>query len=178
MQHSIFRAICQVGIFMICAQAIIHFRPREVYEKYLKFLVSAMVLIQLFLPIGSLVWGKGGDGAAEGLEQFRRRMQVNMKEAEESAAAADAILEQMTLEEVRRRMEVQQEEGGEVPGGTNPQENGEVPGGRNSQEGDGISEGDNQRTDGGKEREGGTGKVRIELKVEPVEAVSIGKQGQ
>ena len=105
MQQTFFRAICQTGIFMICAQAIIHFRPREVYEKYLKFLVSAMVLIQLFLPIGSFIWGKGGEGAAQALEQFRSRLNESMESAEESAAAADNILEQMTLEEVRRRME-------------------------------------------------------------------------
>ena len=58
MQNLLFQAICRVGIFMICAQAIVHFRPKEAYEKYLKLLVSAMVLVQLFLPLGG-----GGPGA-------------------------------------------------------------------------------------------------------------------
>ncbi len=152
MQQTFFRAICQTGIFMICAQAIIHFRSKEVYEKYLKFLVSAMVLIQLFLPIGSFIWGKGGEGAAQALEQFRSRLNESMESAEESAAAADNILEQMTLEEVRRRMEAQQEESVEAPEGENSEED--------------LGE--------GTETFEGTGKIEIELEVEPVEPVSIG----
>lgn len=39
---------------MICAQAIIHFRPKAAYEKYLRMLVSAMLLIQVFLAVGSI----------------------------------------------------------------------------------------------------------------------------
>ena len=152
MQQTFFRAICQTGIFMICAQAIIHFRSKEVYEKYLKFLVSAMVLIQLFLPIGSFIWGKGGEGAAQALEQFRSRLNESMESAEESAAAADNILEQMTREEVRRRMEAQQEESAEAPEGENSEED--------------LGE--------GTETFEGTGKIEIELEVEPVEPVSIG----
>lgn len=107
MRDSFFQVICQVGIFMICAQTVIYFRPKEVYEKYLKLLVSVMVLIQIFLPLGGLLLGAGGGDAAQVLEQFKREMEQAVKEAEESAAAADALLEQMTLEEVRSRMEEQ-----------------------------------------------------------------------
>lgn len=107
MQNLLFQAICRVGIFMICAQAIVHFRPKEAYEKYLKLLVSAMVLVQLFLPLGSFLVGAGGEEAARELERFKKEMEQAVKEAEENAAAADALLEQMTLEEVRSRMEEQ-----------------------------------------------------------------------
>ena len=75
-----------------------------------------------------------------------------MESAEESAAAADNILEQMTLEEVRRRMEAQQEESAEAPEGENSEED--------------LGE--------GTETFEGTGKIEIELEVEPVEPVSIG----
>lgn len=104
----LFQAICRTGIFMICAQALIHFRPKEAYEKYLKLLVSVMVLIQVFLPVGSLLLGKGGQKAAQTLEQFSRELEQGMEDAKESAAAADALLEKMTLEEVRRRLEAQE----------------------------------------------------------------------
>ena len=110
MQNSLFQAICRVGIFMICAQAIVHFRPREAYEKYLKLLVSIMVLIQLFLPIGGFFLGRGGEETARALEQFRRELEESMEQAEENAAEADEILERMTLEEVKKRLEAQQEE--------------------------------------------------------------------
>lgn len=105
MLHSFFQAICRVGIFMICAQAILHFRAKEAYEKYLKLLVSTMILIQLLLPIGNLLAGKGGLQAESVLEEFRAELEREMRAAEENAAAADAILEQMTLEEIRNYAE-------------------------------------------------------------------------
>lgn len=110
MLHSFFQAICRVGIFMICAQAILHFRAKETYEKYLKLLVSTMILIQLLLPIGNLLAGKGGLQAESVLEEFREELEREMRAAEENAAAADAILEQMTLEEIRNYVEQPAEE--------------------------------------------------------------------
>ena len=110
MLHSFFQAICRVGIFMICAQAILHFRAKEVYEKYLKLLVSTMILIQLLLPIGNLLAGKGGLQAESVLEEFGKELEQEMRAAEENAAAADAILEQMTLEEIRNYVEQPAEE--------------------------------------------------------------------
>ena len=107
MQNILFQTICRVGIFMICAQAIIHFRPRESYEKYLKLLVSVMILIQLFLPVGRFLMGEGMEQTLEGLELFRVQLEQEMESAAQEAAAADELLEQMTLEEVRRRMEEQ-----------------------------------------------------------------------
>ena len=127
MQNLFFQAICRVGIFMICAQAMIHFRPQEAYEKYLKLLVSVMVLIQLFLPIGSFLLGGGGQEAKDMLERFRQELGQSMAEAEKKAAETDAVLEQMTLEELRKRLEEQAAEG-QTAGGT--EEMGEDAGGQ------------------------------------------------
>lgn len=106
--NGLFQAVCRTGIFMICAQALVHFRPQESYEKYLKLLVSVLVLIQLFLPIGGLFVGADGETAGDRLEEFRVSLQQSMEEARLQAAEQEALLEQMTLEEVRRRMEEQQ----------------------------------------------------------------------
>lgn len=122
MLNSLFQAICRVGIFMICAQALIHFRAQETYEKYLKILVSIMILIQLFLPVGAFIMGGDRAETEEALKQFRREMEESVNAAEENAAAADAILEQMTLEEVRKRMEAQEEEMAEEAEGQTRQE--------------------------------------------------------
>ena len=105
MHNSFFQAICRVGIFMICAQAIIHFRPNESYEKYLKLLMSIMVLIQLFVPIGKFFFGGGSLKTAELMEQFEKELADGMQKVEKSAQEADRLLEQMTLEEVRRQAE-------------------------------------------------------------------------
>lgn len=104
MNNMLFQAICRTGIFMICAQTIVQFRPHESYEKYLKLLVSVMILVQLFLPIGRLFTDSGSMEADELLASFRENLEQGMEEAERQAREADALLQQMTLEEVRRRM--------------------------------------------------------------------------
>ena len=121
MGNALFQAICRTGIFMICAQAITHFRPQESYEKYLKLLVSAMVLIQLFLPIGGVLAGVDGKTVADRMEEFRESLAESMEEARLQAIEQEALLERMTLEEVRRRMEeqaVQESQGTQTRQGT------------------------------------------------------------
>lgn len=128
MHNLLFQTICRVGIFMICAQAVIHFRPRESYEKYLKLLVSIMVLIQLFLPVGSFLLGGSAEEMLAGLEEFRGALEQEMETAAREAEAADAMLEEMTLEEVRRRVEEQRQAAGteEESAGEDEAENAEI----------------------------------------------------
>lgn len=105
--NSLFQTICRIGIFMICAQTVIHFRPQESYAKYLKLLVSAMVLIQMFLPVSRLLFhGDGGELAAKSRE-FLEGLEAEMWAAERQAYESDALLERMTLEEIRRQVEEQ-----------------------------------------------------------------------
>ena len=138
MQNSLFQAICRVGIFMICAQAIVHFRPQEAYEKYLKLLISVMVLVQLFLPVGSFLLGGGGQEAAELLRQFGADLEESMKAASENAAATDALLEQMTLEEVMRQLEMQQDLGQGTGGLTGDETGGQSGRGTDTRPGQGT----------------------------------------
>ncbi len=107
--------ICKIGIFMICAQAIIHFRPRETYEKYLKLLVGVMILIQLFLPVGSFLLGGGMEQTLRSLELFRVQLEQEMETAALEAETTDKLLEQMTLEEIRKRVEEQNSPPEEMP---------------------------------------------------------------
>ena len=79
MRNALFRAICKVGIFVICAQAVVHFRPREAYEKYLKLLVGIMVMIQLFLPIAAFFLGGNMEQLAQRLEGFQEELEQNAK---------------------------------------------------------------------------------------------------
>lgn len=79
------KAICQVGIFLICAQAIVHFRPKAAYEKYLKMLVSSMILIQLFASVADFLGAEGEEKLFERAEQFSERLEESMQEASEIA---------------------------------------------------------------------------------------------
>ena len=194
MQNLFFQTICRVGIFMICAQAMIHFRPQEAYEKYLKLLVSIMVLIQLFLPVGSFLLGGGGQQAADMLEQFKGELEENMADAERKAAEAEAVLEQTTLAELRRRLEEQENGAGEPAEAAEDRLGGKGTAGEGEEEERAGSEGGgpDERAGSGagtmgaqeraeetkdRDREGGHGSEGIEIEdvtVEPVAPISIG----
>ena len=175
MGNTLFQAICRMGIFMICAQAVVHFRPKESYEKYLKLLVSVIVLIQVFLPIGSFLLGDGRQNAARALEQFGRELEQGLEDAAGEAAAADELLEQMTLEEVMRRLEEQEGEGAQ--GGSQ-----DVQDARKDSQGSGFpgeeglpeggAQGGNPGQQEGQSDEGGAG-WRVEIDSEAIEPVSV-----
>lgn len=108
MYSEIMKTICQTGIFLVCAQVLVHIRPDKSYEKYLKMLVSAMILLQVFQPISSLLRG-GGESLQERAAWFEEQLNESVKEAGESRRQAEELREQMSLEEVQRRLEEDRE---------------------------------------------------------------------
>ncbi|MCM1175079.1 MAG: stage III sporulation protein AF [Blautia sp.] len=53
--------IKRIGIFMIAAQAVIHFTPGQKYEKYVKLLVGMMILLQFAAPLHGIFQEAGTD---------------------------------------------------------------------------------------------------------------------
>lgn len=102
MQSAFFGAICRVGIFVICAQTITHFRPKSSYEKYLKLLVSVMILVQIVQPVTALFGGEGETDLESRVWQIWEEVKKSADASAESAARSEQILEQMTLAEVER----------------------------------------------------------------------------
>jgi hypothetical protein len=114
-----FRVVCQVGIFLVCTQVVLHFRPNKDYEKYMKMLVGAMVLLQIFIPVVRLFSGDGVSDLEGSISGFAQKIEASRKEAEAAGIDADRILEKMTLEQVREALAQQgigEDESGEVPG--------------------------------------------------------------
>ena len=105
MFNSFLNTICRIGIFMICAQAIIHFRPGKAYEKYLKMLVGVMVLVQIFSPLMELLSAEGQENIAARVIWFEQQMNESTAQAAESAFEYNDILNRMTLEEIKLRLE-------------------------------------------------------------------------
>ena len=97
----LYHVIGQVGIFLSCAQTLIHFRPRESYEKYFKLLLSIMLLIQLLQPLLTVLGGDNIAGtdvqAAEFAEEIRTVLEQAAVQAEQTEdeiqAAADTAAE-------------------------------------------------------------------------------------
>lgn len=105
MNSYLMQTVCRTGIFVICAQVLIHFRPDASYEKYMKMLVSAIILIQLFLPVSNLFAGEKEQSLAERAAWFEEQMELSMRQAAQRYSESEEILTRMTLEEVRERLD-------------------------------------------------------------------------
>ncbi|MDE6663608.1 MAG: stage III sporulation protein AF [Lachnospiraceae bacterium] len=63
--NSFVESICKIGIFMIAAQAVIHFAPAAKYEKYMRLVVGIIVLLQFLVPINKITDDIDGSWEAE-----------------------------------------------------------------------------------------------------------------
>lgn len=74
-------SMVKLTVFVICAQTIIHFRPKETYEKYLKLLMNLLILSLLILPVKNLLQGGEGRSLDEEYKLFQKRMEEYMEGA-------------------------------------------------------------------------------------------------
>jgi hypothetical protein len=168
-----FKVICQVGVFMVCTQVILHFRPNKDYEKYMRMLVGAMVLLQIFIPVVRLFSSSGVSDLEGSISGFAREIDESRKAAEASGIAADRILEKMTLEQVREAL-AQQGIGGQEEGqqGEGQQEEGQQ---RTGQQGTGQQGTGQQGT--GQQGTGQQGTGQQGVRGESVSEQSLGLKG-
>lgn len=122
MGNMLFETIRRLGIFMICAQMIVHLKPNESYEKYLKLLMSIMVMVQIIFPIMQLL-GSEWDGArfSDRVRDYGKAMQGEKSSADLSDAA-DEIVEKYTMREIDSRLVQQAQENGAENGSGNEED--------------------------------------------------------
>ena len=85
----LYRVIGQAGIFLICAQTVVHFRPKESYDKYLKLLLSVMLLLQLLQPVLTMLGGGDGWNAEEQVTGFMQELQTVLTRTGRTVAGRD-----------------------------------------------------------------------------------------
>lgn len=99
-----FQTVKQIGIFIICAQMIMHFKPSAKYEKYLKLLISVMVMVQILMPLVNFISGKNDDYFWTNVERIQTEIDKSMEQLEiENAINEDNIINQ-TLGEIKSRI--------------------------------------------------------------------------
>lgn len=106
--HKLMETIVRMGIFMICAQVLIHFRPNGSYEKYMKLLVSVMILAQLFFPVMNLFLGEGQQ-MEDLVVQFQEQMEESRKEALSNVGEVEGLMDRITSRELERQLKLQEE---------------------------------------------------------------------
>ena len=90
--------IGQIAIFMICARTLLHFRAKESYEKYLKLLVSLMLLVLLVEPLMEF-FGKGKEGDfLQRIQDYNYKLQDILENEQLNDEEISEILSHMTTE--------------------------------------------------------------------------------
>lgn len=94
MQSFLLESVCKTGIFILCAQMLIQFRPKASFEKYLKMLVSVMVLMQLFAPVAEVVLGGHSADWSAKISSFEQVLSDKMKALNRNAAAWEGMVQE------------------------------------------------------------------------------------
>lgn len=114
--EELLNKIGQIAIFMICARTLLHFRARESYEKYLKLLVSLMLLVLLIEPLMEC-FGRGKEGDfLQRIQVYNYRLQDILENEKLNNEEISEILSHMTMEvsdhvKIVENMEVKIEDG-------------------------------------------------------------------
>ena len=89
--------IGQIAIFLICAKTLLHFRAKESYEKYLKLLVSLMLLVLLVEPLMEVL-GKGKEGEfLQRIRLYNYQLQDILENEQLNNEEISEILSHMTM---------------------------------------------------------------------------------
>lgn len=104
MWQGLLDSIRQMGVFMICAQALIHFKPKGSYEKYMKLLVSAMILVQLLSPVATLLSGSGGQSLEERIAFYSASFEQGLGEAAVQEYRVEQLRQALLGEQLRAQL--------------------------------------------------------------------------
>ncbi len=106
MGYSFLEFMKRIGIFIICAQSILHFAAEKSYERYVKILVGIMILAQFIVPVRSLLLGADNGEIWSAVEEFQREMDKAMEDAEiVYEEEEDGELTQALQEEIKKNLE-------------------------------------------------------------------------
>ena len=101
--NSFVESICKIGIFMIAAQAVIHFAPAAKYEKYMRLVVGIIVLLQFLVPINKIT--DGIDGSMDAEMDWSGQLTNMEKELERGLAVEEeSSLREKIVAEMKRKL--------------------------------------------------------------------------
>lgn len=161
--------LCHTAVFIICAQVLVHFRPNGSYEKYMKMLVSAMILIQLIGPVSVIFTGAGEKSLKARVERFEGELEKNMEQAAAEYEERARQLEQTAMKSLTEQIlwgQAADESTGQRRAAEEPTEQGQA------------SQGQSEDKLTGQERESGEKPETewVHITIEPIDRITVGNE--
>ena len=104
MEEYVMEIIRRTSVFLILAQAVVHFRPNPSYEKYFKFLVGIMTIVIFLIPILEFFQGGVREQYMACMKVYTDKLtELSGEEAELAMSPSDTYLEQMG-EEIKAKL--------------------------------------------------------------------------
>ncbi|NLL76775.1 MAG: stage III sporulation protein AF [Clostridiales bacterium] len=103
MGYSFLEFMKSIGIFIICAQSILHFVAEKSYERYVKIIVGIMILAQFIVPVRAVLLGTDNGEIWEAVTEFQEEMETAMENTEvtyeksEKTEVTDVLQEEIKM---------------------------------------------------------------------------------
>lgn len=108
------KEIGQLASFLICARMLLYFRAKESYEKYIRLIISMMLLLLLVHSFLRTVVGNDNGNVVLQIKQYETEMDQLLSEVQPKEQDLELILQSLAERAV---MENQAEESTEADGG-------------------------------------------------------------
>lgn len=119
---TLLNEIGQIAIFLICAQTLLHFRAKDSYEKYIKLLISMMLLLLLAEPFLELFDIRGMKSFWEKITEYEQRIESVMGNGMIKESEIEQVLQGITQEKVLQSVEYVQNQATDTIQGESPHE--------------------------------------------------------
>lgn len=102
--NELIELIKRIGIFMIAAQAVLHFAPGQKYEKYIKLIIGTLILLQFATPMSGILSRAETDWDGKLSEMEALFGESGLTEEMESAPTAADVLVDNLENEMKSRL--------------------------------------------------------------------------
>lgn len=89
------KEIGQVATFLICAGMLLHFRAKESYEKYIRLIISMMVLLLLVQPFWGMMTGGKNNNLMWLIKSYEAKMDTSLLAFQPDERDMEAVLKSL-----------------------------------------------------------------------------------
>lgn len=104
MVDDLFSMVQKLGIFIILSQTLLHFRPNEEYEKYIKILCNIIILSMFIVPVLGLFQKDISNEFEVQVKAYQKKMEQIEAPVEKQLEATGKEMNDRIREEIKSRL--------------------------------------------------------------------------